>query len=153
MPSRPKRPCSYPSCSNLTEERYCEQHKPQEHNRYDNNRGTAAQRGYDHRWRKARLVFLRKNPLCVRCLEERKLTSATVVDYIVLHKGNYELFCGEPCLSLFAYGVRSSLGSVPGVTTRILSKIDNKEVKESCTGLTVGFLSLCPHTTVYSHVD
>jgi 5-methylcytosine-specific restriction enzyme A len=95
MPSRPKKPCSYPRCPNLTEGRYCEQHKPQEHKRYDNNRGTAAQRGYDHRWRKARLAFLRKNPLCVHCLEEGKLTPATVVDHIVPHKGNMELFWNE----------------------------------------------------------
>jgi 5-methylcytosine-specific restriction enzyme A len=30
MPSRPKRPCSFPLCSNLTEGRYCEQHKYKE---------------------------------------------------------------------------------------------------------------------------
>ena len=27
MPSKPKRPCSYPNCPNLTDGRFCEEHQ------------------------------------------------------------------------------------------------------------------------------
>lgn len=95
MPSKPKKPCSYPRCPNLTTERYCDQHKRETAKRYDKERGTAAQRGYDARWRKARAVFLRRNPLCVECQKEGKLVQATVVDHRIPHKGNYEKFWDE----------------------------------------------------------
>jgi 5-methylcytosine-specific restriction enzyme A len=95
VPNKPLRPCNKVGCPNLTRERYCDQHKPQEHKRYDDKRENAAKRGYDHRWRKARLAFLRKYPLCKHCLQEGKLTPATVVDHIVPHKGNTELFWDE----------------------------------------------------------
>lgn len=95
VPSRPKKPCSYPGCPELVEAGQggrCEKHKRQEQRRYDKQRGTAAQRGYDARWQKARLSHLKANPLCVFCLKENRLTPATVVDHIVPHKGDYNLF-------------------------------------------------------------
>ena len=55
-------------------------------------RRTAAQRGYGHRWQVARLEFLRAHPLCVLCEAAGLLTAATVVDHITPHKGNYDLF-------------------------------------------------------------
>ncbi|WP_342419849.1 HNH endonuclease [Paenibacillus sp. FSL H8-0168] len=92
MPSRPKRQCARPGCRELTTESYCEKHKVQHVRQVEQQRGTAAQRGYDHKWRKTRIGFLRKHPLCVRCLAVDKLTPATVVDHIIPHKGNKELF-------------------------------------------------------------
>ncbi len=41
---------------------------------------------YGSRWNKARLTFLRDNPLCVMCQEQRRVTAATVVDHKVPHK-------------------------------------------------------------------
>jgi 5-methylcytosine-specific restriction enzyme A len=55
-------------------------------------RGSAASRGYDGRWRKARLGFLRKHPLCCHCLERGRTTAATVVDHIIPHRGDKALF-------------------------------------------------------------
>ena len=55
-------------------------------------RGTAADRGYDHRWRKYRLAFLAENPLCVECEKLGMVVEATVVDHIIPHRGDYELF-------------------------------------------------------------
>lgn len=49
----------------------------------DARRGSSSARGYDAVWRKLRKVYLIKNPLCVFCEEEGKLTPATVVDHIV----------------------------------------------------------------------
>lgn len=59
---------------------------------YDARRGTSAERGYDHKWRKARLGYLRKHPLCVHCQAEGRVTAANVVDHIIPHKGDPVLF-------------------------------------------------------------
>lgn len=91
MPSKPRKPCNKPGCRELTTERYCEKHKPEQH-QYDQHRGTAAERGYDHRWREYRKWYLQQNPLCRHCSDEGQVTPATVVDHIVPHKGNMELF-------------------------------------------------------------
>ena len=55
-------------------------------------RGSSASRGYGHKWRKARLEHLRANPLCVKCLRLNVTTAATVVDHIIPHRGNMDLF-------------------------------------------------------------
>ncbi|MBP0725546.1 HNH endonuclease [Bacillus sp. RG28] len=91
MPSKPMKPCRKLGCINLTNEGFCEEHK-QLNKQHDNERGNANKRGYNYRWQKARLSFLQKNPLCVRCLNENKYTSATVVDHIKPHKGDMNLF-------------------------------------------------------------
>lgn len=87
MPAKPKRPCSSPGCPELTTERFCELHKQKAYD-YDRYRGTSTERGYDSRWRKARKIFLSRNPLCVECKGEGKLIEATVVDHITPHKGD-----------------------------------------------------------------
>lgn len=55
-------------------------------------RRTASERGYGHRWRQARLTFLAENPLCRYCEQRGHVTAATVVDHIVPHRGDQELF-------------------------------------------------------------
>ncbi|MFA5385639.1 MAG: HNH endonuclease signature motif containing protein [Eubacteriales bacterium] len=92
MPKKLKRPCTYPGCPELTDGGRCEKHKKQEARRYDEQRGTAASRGYGSRWQEARLVYLRRHPLCVVCEKEGKITAGTVVDHIIPHRGNRELF-------------------------------------------------------------
>ncbi len=94
MPARPKRPCMHPGCPELVEGGYCERHQPKRERNaeYDRERGTAHQRGYGARWRKARLAFLREHPWCVMCEREGRLRAAEVVDHIVPHKGDYERF-------------------------------------------------------------
>ena len=58
-------------------------------------RGGADARGYNARWRRARIDFLQKHPLCAECQREGKLTPATVVDHIIPHRGDQELFWDE----------------------------------------------------------
>ena len=89
MPRFPKRPCRHPGCPNLSDGVYCEEHRTL----YA--RESATQRGYDGRWRKARERFLRAHPLCVVCQREGRLTPATVVDHIIPHRGNQQLFWDE----------------------------------------------------------
>ena len=87
MPPRSRRPCSYPGCSQLTTERFCEVHKKQERKRHDERRGSSASRGYSFRWQRYRVGFLRANPLCVRCEAVGKLKPSTDVDHIVAVSG------------------------------------------------------------------
>lgn len=47
---------------------------------------------YGRRWRNARGLYLASNPLCVMCKLEDKTRAATVVDHVVPHRGNEELF-------------------------------------------------------------
>ena len=55
-------------------------------------RGTAHERGYDSRWQRTRLGFLRKHPLCCGCEANGRITPATLVDHVVPHKGDMALF-------------------------------------------------------------
>ncbi|WP_373047191.1 HNH endonuclease [Vulgatibacter sp.] len=50
--------------------------------RYDRQRGTAAQRGYDAAWRRLRDGVLREEPLCRACEGEGRVAVATLVDHI-----------------------------------------------------------------------
>ncbi|GAC40847.1 HNH endonuclease signature motif containing protein [Paenibacillus popilliae] len=86
-----KKFCRKTGCNNLTTDIYCEAHKVSRYS-YDKHRESAAKRGYDHRWRKGRLKFLQKHPLCKHCFDAGKLTGATVVDHILPHKGDRKLF-------------------------------------------------------------
>ena len=61
----------------------------------DKLRGNSAERGYTWRWRKASKAFLAANPSCVECLQQHIATPATVVDHIVPHRGDDELFWQE----------------------------------------------------------
>jgi 5-methylcytosine-specific restriction protein A len=55
-------------------------------------RPSARERGYNHRWDKARATFLRHHPLCRMCERESRVTAATVVDHVVPHRGDQVLF-------------------------------------------------------------
>ncbi|CAH1653514.1 5-methylcytosine-specific restriction protein A [Hyphomicrobiales bacterium] len=60
--------------------------------RADLRRGSAHERGYDVRWRRARTHFLAHHPLCVVCESEGVIAPATVVDHRVPHRGDQALF-------------------------------------------------------------
>lgn len=48
---------------------------------------------YDRaRWRRERAAYLRAHPLCCFCEAQGRTTLATVVDHIVPHRGDPELF-------------------------------------------------------------
>lgn len=91
MPSKPLKPCAVIGCHKLTRDRYCTEHSTKAKD-YDTHRGTAAQRGYDRRWRRYRFVYLAEHPWCVECLKESIYTPAKAVDHIIPHKGDMELF-------------------------------------------------------------
>ena len=90
MPSRLNTPCKHPGCPELVPygTKYCKRHKvlhPEEIR-------SAARRGYNSRWRKARKKYLETHPLCVMCEAEGRFVKAEVVDHIIPHRGDPELF-------------------------------------------------------------
>lgn len=88
MAKRMLRECRKIGCKNLTDsvEGYCKDHA-QESYAYDKKRANSNDRGYNSRWRRYRKYFLMQHPVCVRCGR-----LATVVDHIIPHKGNQDLF-------------------------------------------------------------
>lgn len=83
------RPCLEPRCPALVRGGgRCQTHQRKK----ERERGTAHERGYDARWRKARLAFLRANPLCLQCEGYGRIVPATVVDHVVPHCGDRVLF-------------------------------------------------------------
>lgn len=91
MPMKPRKPCNFRGCPELTEGKYCHRHQKL----YGNERTSATSRGYDSRWRTASKRYLKSNPLCVHCIKENKMVKATVVDHIVPHRGDKALFWDE----------------------------------------------------------
>jgi 5-methylcytosine-specific restriction protein A len=83
MPQRAKRPCSVPGCPGLIDGagKYCEEHA----GLYDRARGSAAARGYGHRWRSLRRMYLRRHPVCVDPFGRHidQVVPATEVDHII----------------------------------------------------------------------
>ena len=78
MATRSRSICQHPGCNVLIDVAgRCARHKV-----VDRDRGSAHQRGYTSAWRKARVAFLRKHPLCVYCERNGITKSAEVVDHI-----------------------------------------------------------------------
>ena len=95
LPPRSKHPCSYPGCPLLTTESLCEVHKKPERKKYDDSRGTSAERGYNSSWRNERKRFLGQYPLCAECLKDNVIATAQIVDHVIPHKGDHILFWDE----------------------------------------------------------
>lgn len=58
--------------------------------RYDRKRPSSSARGYTSAWEKARAAYLRRHPLCAFCG-----TPADLVDHIIPHRGDQELFWSQ----------------------------------------------------------
>jgi 5-methylcytosine-specific restriction enzyme A len=82
MPRKPKKPCSYPRCPELTESRYCDAHTKNYDREYERQRGTSTQRGYGANHRRLRKMVLAQEPLCRYCTERGDVEPATELDHI-----------------------------------------------------------------------
>lgn len=87
--NKPCKKCKMPTSS---KNGYCESCGKSKSFAYDQRRGSSSSRGYDRRWEKARLIFIAANPLCGRCAAAGRVERTTVVDHIIPHKGDQELF-------------------------------------------------------------
>ena len=84
MPSKPKRPCSYPGCPKLTHGRFCEEHAKKEAQRYEKyDRDPAVRRRYGRAWKRIRDRYAAEHPLCEKCLEEGRVTLMEEVHHIL----------------------------------------------------------------------
>lgn len=83
MPKKPKRPCSYPGCPELTDGRYCEPHQrlaDQQYEKYD--RDPATRKRYGRTWKRIRDRYIAAHPLCEQCNKTGRLTPADEVHHI-----------------------------------------------------------------------
>ena len=84
MPRKPKRPCSFPNCSELVDGRFCKEHERQENKRYEKyQRDPETAKRYGRAWRKIRNKFIREHPLCQQCLKDSRLKTAEEVHHIL----------------------------------------------------------------------
>jgi 5-methylcytosine-specific restriction enzyme A len=95
MPNKPLRPCNKIGCPNLTKNRYCKQHKHLAEQRqrtrrndkeYDKHKRNQQARAFYHsrEWERIRQAALaRDHYLCQHCLQNNRITRATIVDHIV----------------------------------------------------------------------
>ena len=76
-------------------------------------RGSSSARGYDSRWRRFRLAFLRVNPLCADCKTVDRVTIATDVHHIEKVRDNRKrLLDPANCMALChgCHSVRTGRG-------------------------------------------
>ncbi len=88
------------------------------------NRPSSAQRGYDARWRSARELFLANEPLCRNCMLQNIITGADVVDHIIPHRGDQELFWDQTNWQPLCYSCHSIK------TTTIDNKLSDYDVAQ-----------------------
>jgi len=84
VPRKPKRPCSYPGCPNLTYGRFCEEHEKLEAKRYERyDRNPAAKKRYGRCWSRIRARYAAAHPLCEECLRHGVYTPTEQVHHIL----------------------------------------------------------------------
>ena len=89
MPIAAPRSCTQYPCRNMAVlNGRCAQHAQ----RFEQQRGTSTQRGYDGRWRKARIAWLAEHWFCVACRLQGRMAAASEVDHIKPHRGDMDLF-------------------------------------------------------------
>ena len=82
MPMRPKKPCSYPRCPNLTNGRFCEEHQREENKRYEKyDRNPAVHRRYGRAWKRIRDKYVSLHPFCEICYEKGILVETEEVHH------------------------------------------------------------------------
>ena len=133
MPRKALKPCKHPGCPNLTAELYCEIHKQPD-------RPSSAKRGYNSKWRKLSKQYLRKHPMCVRCMAEgvRRLTGS---DFAVATSGIAGPTGGseEKPVGLVWIGIASPRGSF---TRSFVYKNDRKRNMERFAATALNLLRL-----------
>jgi 5-methylcytosine-specific restriction protein A len=94
MPRKAPRPCRSPGCPKHAEPggAHCAEHAAARRAAEYARRGSAASRGYDSKWQRERLAYLKQNPICVECKKAGHVVPSKVVDHIVPHKGDQKLF-------------------------------------------------------------
>lgn len=97
MPKAAPSACRQRGCSVLVRDGsgFCDAHRKEARKEVDDRRGNSAERGYGERWRKARKGYLRKHSMCAECTRRGFVASATVVDHIIPHRGDFAFLFWE----------------------------------------------------------
>lgn len=120
MPAAPSRPCRKPGCTALHRNAtgFCDVHQLAERRAYDATRGSAAQRGYDQKWRIIRDIKLRANPMCETKGCKRVATLVHHKDKNPHNNSQDNLFSAcQPCHELIHAGDRYAPRAYPGGAT------------------------------------
>lgn len=90
MPRRPDTPCKHPGCARLVPygSKYCDEHAPM----HTTDQRSTQEKGYGWKWQQESKRYLKAHPLCASCAAKGRYVKATVVDHIVPHRGDRELF-------------------------------------------------------------
>jgi 5-methylcytosine-specific restriction protein A len=90
MPTLPPHACAKPGCPEKVP--HGRARCPTHERAKERGRGSAAARGYGRDWQRYRARYLLDHPLCVLCAAAGGVTPATVVDHVVAHKSDEQLF-------------------------------------------------------------
>ncbi|MCC8044199.1 MAG: HNH endonuclease [Clostridiales bacterium] len=83
MPYKPKKPCAYPGCPELTTGKYCDKHAQQRAKEYEQNgRDEQHNDHYGRGWRKIRAAYANAHPLCEECMKRGVYVKADEVHHI-----------------------------------------------------------------------
>jgi 5-methylcytosine-specific restriction enzyme A len=103
MPTKAPAACKRSGCPGLVRDGVCSVCGPLRaavQRQHDEQRGSAAQRGYGARWQRLRGMVLRGSPLCAECARQGIVTPATDVHHLVKRRdggpdaeGNLEALC------------------------------------------------------------
>ena len=70
MPSKPKKPCAYPGCPNLTDGRYCPEHQQKVNSNYEKyGRDKSTKKRYGRAWKRIRDKYAAAHPFCELCFQ------------------------------------------------------------------------------------
>ena len=84
MPTKPKRPCAYPGCPQLSDGQYCEEHRKtvdRQYNKYT--RSPDVHKKYGRAWKRIRDRYAQEHPFCEMCYKEGRLTLMDEVHHIL----------------------------------------------------------------------
>lgn len=87
MPNKALHPCNKPGCSRITRDRFCPEHQREYDAKYDKERGSSYDRGYDLVHRRWRIMILNRDPICIIC----NVNPSTEAHHIDGNSGNREM--------------------------------------------------------------
>lgn len=93
MPKKPKKPCRYPGCPKLTDNRYCEEHQKISDANYEKyERSYAPSERYGANWKRISEAYRSRHPFCEDCLKRGIYRKTEEVHHIkpISHGGTNE---------------------------------------------------------------
>ncbi len=82
MPRKPKKPCAYPGCPNLTDGRDCPEHKQKVNSNYEKyGRDKSMKKRYGRAWKRIRDEYAVEHPFCELCFARGLFVPAEEIHY------------------------------------------------------------------------